>query len=350
MKIAYIVDKPGSALHINAMSRLRYQSYEIICANDFVSPCSLLNYLLKENFELVFFAWRQGLYDIGQTCREYKLKYLASLKVGFLVADYLGLKLERRENILMSFSNFYYVTNKDLFYKYSKTHNKFKPSGIIHDVPDLELISKYRLPKTRNSDDPIKVIWVGNSKWGERKGSIDHKGFNRILMPFSRIITGHQNCMNLQIIDSSKKRLPNSEVLKQISESDFLIQTSLSEGTGMPLLEALGLGVVAISTNVGVAPELFQSKDLNFLVEPDAKLIHERIHELSLNENLNSVYALSIFDRYLKLISKEIIHPKEIYETDYSQTAGKYEKITVSLKWIFRYAASKGNFSSRIDH
>lgn len=54
---------------------------------------------------------------------------------------------------------------------------------------------------------------------------------------------------------------------KYLTESHFLVQSSLSEGMGLSLAEALRVGTPVITTNVGIAGEVVSNSKNGFLVE-----------------------------------------------------------------------------------
>ena len=81
------------------------------------------------------------------------------------------------EKKLLEMCHYYYVTNLQLFSHYCNLLPDKKPLGVLHDLPDIQLINKVRqrVNKPKFSEKP-KVIWIGNSKWGSRQGVKDHKG------------------------------------------------------------------------------------------------------------------------------------------------------------------------------
>jgi glycosyltransferase involved in cell wall biosynthesis len=126
--------------------------------------------------------------------------------------------------------------------------------------------------------------------------------------------------------------LPQYQVLKCIRDSDILLQTSRNEGTGLPIIEALGLGTEVISNRVGVASEiLYESQILdNF----DIEKLHENIHASS---NLgNQENLIEQYDIYISNSVKESLvffDSIKSLPTDYFIK----QKIIIKLYWIYRY-------------
>jgi glycosyltransferase involved in cell wall biosynthesis len=197
---------------------------------------------------------------------------------------------------------------------------------------DLPYKIKKNVPKVKGLKQ--KIIWVGNSEWGSRQGVIDHKGFESTILPLKELIIQHDNCVDLQIVDSRKKSIKNEEVLKLIRTSDLLLQVSKSEGTGMPLLEALGLATPVLSPDIGIAKEVLFGNYHFMLSSVDAESVHERIHEL-LRNDYASILSKS-YKTYISLITKEnLIRIKK------SNIMPKYKslnyRVKIRLYWLYRY-------------
>jgi glycosyltransferase involved in cell wall biosynthesis len=337
----YIVDKHKSALWIAANSRLKISGGSILCSNQFPSPTTLLKAILDSEIKTVIFCWRKALLDINKSMifgtKFMKLSESKNLVV--LIPDYLGLETEslKIENCLLSMCHSYYVTNYNLYELYSKIFEK-KPSGVLHDIPDLTAIGIVRdIPKqTKNSPSKIRLIWVGNSKWGKRQGAIDHKGFKEIMVPLKRYISINGDCCEISIIDSSQNLLPYFDVLRKIRESDILIQTSKSEGTGLSTLEAMALETSVLSTPVGVFNEIVPMDLEEYFISNDLAEIHSKIHRINLEES--SGIFLNIWEKYLNIALSEKVKDFKIGSTSFkTQKVRIWITVETRIFWILRY-------------
>jgi glycosyltransferase involved in cell wall biosynthesis len=308
VKAIYVVDKYRSALWTAANSRIRLSGGKILCCNQFPSPNTLLNAILDSEIQTVVFCWRKALLDINKSvflstgC----IKLYENKNLVVLIPDYLGLedKWIETENQIISMSHSYYVTNYHLYELYSQIFEK-KPSGVLHDIPDLATLTiVQKIPKQiKSSASKLKLIWVGNSKWGKRQGAIDHKGYKEIIVPLKKYISLNGDCCELTLIDSGKGSLPYFDVLSKIRESDILIQTSKSEGTGLSALEAMALETSVLSTPVGVFSEIIPIDLENHLINSNLAEIHSKIHSINLKKSTNAF--LKTWEKYLDIALSE---------------------------------------------
>ncbi len=344
MKIVFVVDKKNSALYTNAYSRKLSTQDKVIVANEYSSPIKLLDKLLCESADIVFFTWRQAVFD--SLLADNSLKKLALLRaqslLGVLIPDHLGLMQERIqfEKKILDVCDYYFVTNMLLKEKYEENFGDFPPLAILHDLPNTELINSIKNTFPRIANNPPKIIWVGNSKWGARQNIKDHKGYFRCIEPLKHVILNHRCCFDFEVIDSSKEFVPQEKVLEKIRKSDILIQASRSEGTGIPLLEALGLGTPILTTPVGISMELLNMNPLHFIIDSDANKIHEQLHQI-FDTNLigTDVHLMYIFDRYISAARSENVIFNRIGKRNINIV--RYNNLRLQIKtkliWIYRY-------------
>jgi len=337
----YVVDKHKSALWTAANSRLKISGGKILCSNQFSSPNTLLKAILNSEIRTVIFCWRKALLDINNGILPgtgyFKLYEAKNLIV--LIPDYLGLETEslKIEHHIISMCHSYYVTNYNLYELYSKIFER-KPSGVLHDIPDLTILSIVKkIPKQiKNSPSKLKLIWVGNSKWGRRQGAIDHKGYKEIVVPLKRYLSVNGDCCELSLIDSSQNLLPYIDVLRKIRESDILIQTSKSEGTGLSTLEAMALETSVLSTPVGVFNEIVPMDLEDHYINHDLADIHSKIHRINLEES--AVTFLKIWEEYLDIALSEKVKDLKIGSIAFkAQKVRIWVKVEIRTFWIFRY-------------
>jgi glycosyltransferase involved in cell wall biosynthesis len=206
-----------------------------------------------------------------------------------------------------------------------------------HDLVDINTIHAHRDIEKIVSH---RVIWVGNSKWGERQGKNDHKGFWGVIMPLTKLLSDKST--TFKIIDSSRERLQHREVLEELSKSSMLLHPSKSEGTGLPVLEAALLGCFPITTNVGIAQELLQGEFSFLIVERDIKKFEKvvfLVNELGYLERLNLIRRAEVF---LKEINDERI-PRNLIsnKTTYPLHLNLLERILLLMRWSYRFHLSR---------
>jgi hypothetical protein len=306
-EILLISDTEHSALSISARCRSKLINAEVLYGDNFHSVNQLFDTIIEKNPLILFFVWRQSLLDLLNSITQEQRALLKQRRtLAVLIPDHLGLDNPKstQEFELLNYGDSYYVTSKILYEAYNSIPSIQKPFGILHDLPDVDLIRK-----TRNEIvqvDSNQVIWVGNSEWGSKQGYTDHKGYRSVIKPLGIILKNHKDCFKLKIVDSARKNVPNEEVLRQIHESSFLLLTSKSEGTGLPLLESLGLGITPLSTRVGIAPELLATHpELIQTLTPDG--IHEFLHNGNLGITFSRSEAIELFEEFIETISQEAL-------------------------------------------
>ena len=334
---AIVVDTLDSALGIAARRRAKIVNADVVAIVNFKTPNQLAKFLQSKKYELMVFSWRRGLLEAMSSSKfqNFIADNRSSTKIGLVVADYLGLdkKFLEQERELINYVDGYWTTNQDLFNRYSSTQGINRPIGILHDIPDYESIRCIR----NQSPKLKKIIWVGNSNWGSNYGKRDHKGFHEIIEPvFSKLektLPDYAFC----IIDSFKNPLNHLSVLKQIAESKIILQASINEGTGLPILEGLGLGVIPISTNVGVASELLKMDFENLLLDRDTLDFEKKILEVVKNQSNDFDKLLEIFECH---ISKIMLEPMDCHlvsrKSQYGENRRMNNFIKVFLLWNYR--------------
>ena len=334
--IIYVVDKKDSASHTAASARVAMSGGEILIANEYISTLHLLKSIDKKKGGIILFCWRKVLADILSSRKS--VDYYKSLDnkfaFAFLIPDHLGLesRFENFDLIMIKASDYYVVTSQLLFNEYSFKYPALRPKFIFHDLPDINLIEKIRENNPRKTHSGIKIIWVGNSTWGHRQGFKDHKGFKSVLKPLILEITRIGNCCDVKVIDSATEYVPQHKVLKQIRDSDILLQTSKNEGTGLTILEALGLGTNVVTSKVGIALELLNED--HFLKTLEADAIHRQIHKLV--SQTDQEYLYEKFHEHTSRSRTEslmIFKKNKIFPSKFLMK----QVLLIKLYWIYRY-------------
>lgn len=334
--LVIVVDRHDSALGTSAHNRARVDSRVLVlAAMDYPSPTSFLSRLAAQPLDLVMFTWRFVAWELMILKKQSKrLNSLPGLPlIAVLIPDHLGTSCPTitKEEELLEAIDYFLVTNLKLAESYSTSYpSKFR--GVLHDLPSDDLIQSLTADDL-DYRDRKGIIWIGNSKWGRNLGVVDHKGYHKVVMPMKSALSH----VAFTHFDSARKITPHKMVLRQLSESRYLIQTSKDEGTGLPLLEAMGMGTIPITTNVGVAEEVIP-EDLNFLiVERDPKdfiscyLKLEQMDLTLLSRKLRSAYK-----QFVERATRESI---EFQAERASRTirASTASKLVVKTKWLLRY-------------
>lgn len=338
-----IVDRKNSALWLVAKNREKAGLYKVFAAFDYIQPSLMISDILKLNPKIIIFAWRGCIGFIAKDYRSVRLlsKLSNESRIAVLIPDHLSTEQVRHKGHVdsLKFVDYFLVTSEKLHDIYQRSPYFEKLGGVLHDIPDVEYIENlYQGKKDIKSENT--VIWVGNSRWGVNQGFKDHKGLSGLLLPAFNLASEVIKDLQLTVIDSSKKRLPNHEVLEKIYSSNLLVQTSDSEGTGLPIVEASGLGVPVLTTNVGVAEELLVG-DLRYLIcssnpgELSSKIIAVVTREDEFNIRLRDAYK-----KYISTALQETLEPKK-----FVKNSGAWREINgrnfFSLIWLIRFLRSK---------
>jgi hypothetical protein len=333
-KFIIVVDNANSALATVAKQRQRFHECEVVFACDFDSPIKLLEYIIQSPPIRVLFAWRGALREaiMCKKSQELYFQLSESKTVHLLIPDLLGLHPLNQisEYQLLKTVHGYWVTSFELFHKYSEVFPSRVPLGVLHDLPNVEEILKVR----EMTLEQTGIVWVGNSKWGSNFGFVDHKGFSEIVKPLSRMFTRD---FPFRIIDSASSRLKNLSVLMEIRKSRILIQTSENEGTGLPVLEALGVGTVPVTTKVGIAEEILSGEFSSLIVSKSVSDFYSKIMELGEPSEDFSRSCISLFDAYVFRVASEQIEWTRGAVEFTNDTYSWFVRAETRLKWLIRF-------------
>jgi glycosyltransferase involved in cell wall biosynthesis len=153
--------------------------------------------------------------------------------------------------------------------KYTDGHDYFLFVGLIHKRKNLHNIFKaFDLFKER-SDNPYKLVVVGDKKWwaGEIEDTyLQMKHRDDVLM------LGRQ---------------PNEVVYELTAATTAVLYTSLFEGFGLPIVDAFNAEVPIITSNISSMPEI--AGDAAMIVDPyNPMQIAEAMIALSQDNNLRN--------------------------------------------------------------
>lgn len=264
---------------------------------------------------------------------------LQDSKILFSIPDYIGVNNKTTyEEFILKYADGYTVVSKELYELYSEMYPSNKPTAIMQDLPNCDLINTIFLEKIEKKE---QIIWVGNSLWGERLGFRDHKGYNRFVLPLFKTLDDLKISLDRKIIDRGIKFTPQVETLRKISQSKYLVQFSDSEGTGLPIIEACGLGTIPITTEVGVAKDLLKNEFNDLIVKNIDQAVEKIIHykDLNIGDKLINIYHL-----YVKKVENNIqkndfnqVKIDKIRRSLYISNSSSIHKFKIRLMWLYRY-------------
>jgi glycosyltransferase involved in cell wall biosynthesis len=322
-----------------SLKKLLMEGAKENAALDYLQPRLLIKAILRLRPTLVLFAWRGCLKDIANDYWSMRLLRGTDLKIsiGVTIPDHVE---DNRSNPSANyhpllFSDYFLVSSKILSELYRDSPYAARLAGILHDVPDYKYIEELNM-KSRPAGPRKTIIWVGNSKWGKNHGYVDHKGLDLVMKPAFEMVRKHDPEFQLIVIDSSIAYLDNHRVLEEIQSADVLIQTSASEGTGLPVIEAVGLGTLAISTKVGIAPEIFDGSLAGLICNRNPKEIANAIlSQYPIQKEIQGLLD-EAYKKFLNECFGESIGPRKILATNGLWRSHQGFRL-FSIKWLLRH-------------
>ncbi len=328
-----VVDRYESAIGIAAQNRFQNTLSTVISSDDFYSINGLLENLIEADAPQVLFAWRGALRGVWSSEKSLELfeKLRSSKRIFASVVDHAGIDSITTEKSIINLVDGYFVSSKELFDLYKRIFPTRPPIGILRDLPNYQAIVEIR--KTHKPAG-VRVIWVGNSTWGNHAGYRDHKGYSEIINPLFKYL-GDEFDFECIVVDSARNRISNLETLKLIHQSHVLVQASRNEGTGMPILEALGLNTAILTTNVGVAPELNLPSQNIFSRTDKIEEIANKIRNL-VNENRKTE---NLFDEYISHAFQiiDISNTSTMVGNKVPNVDKPLDRLVWELKWFRRW-------------
>ncbi|EHX1052280.1 glycosyltransferase, partial [Salmonella enterica subsp. enterica serovar Oranienburg] len=287
MNLFLIVDRLDWAFGIiaqNLATELIDFNVKIVCTDDFKTVADLIMYLRKNVKEksILHFFWRDYLMEVMNfTQRNLKYKeVLTNNIVTTHIPDHLftydDITNYERRIPLMNFVDGYFVSSSKLKDLYSGRPDFPPPHSIIYDLPTIPLSDGNH----QNNRERKKIVWIGNSKWGEYLGYKDYKGLNTIVLPALDKLKKSGYHFDFIKFDSSQSKTDREVILKTLSEADILIISSEYEGTPLPLLEAMANSCAIVSTDVGIANEVLPEEQRQYIVSRDPEAFYDSLRNL----------------------------------------------------------------------
>jgi glycosyltransferase involved in cell wall biosynthesis len=145
--------------------------------------------------------------------------------------------------------------------------------------------------------------------------------------------------LEFEVLDSKKIRVSNQEVIEKISRSRVLLQTSDSEGTGLPILEALGLGVAPVTRDVGIAKEILLGELSKFIVNTDLDDIEKTI-QIALKFK-NRELLINTYDSFIsRAKSENVVWQVTPILLPWERSA-PIKIVKIKIVWLYRHFISK---------
>ncbi|MBW2130342.1 MAG: glycosyltransferase [Deltaproteobacteria bacterium] len=133
-------------------------------------------------------------------------------------------------------------------------------------------------------------------------------------------------CKALEITRQVRFLGLHRDIPRVLSASDIFVNSSLSEGISIAILEAMGAGVPVVATAVGGNPDLIRHGETGLLVEPkDEDGLARALEFLILNPNEGSRMASAAFDFVKKNFDAPLIFERTL--TFYRKLAGKKARV-----------------------
>lgn len=345
-----VVDSQDSGLWRSAIAHSKNNSVRVIAATEYFSGRALAKAIIQTRPQYIIFSWRPAFDAVVFVNGPRGVIKSTSAAIFLLVPDHVGLDFisdEEQERILVS--DGLLVTSEILKREYLEYY-KVENIQILHDLPDFAQIDEI---KSRFIGRKInKIIWVGNSAWGERLGYKDHKGLHRFFLPAMKALQSIDDSLVFEVIDSARKKLPHEKVLQLVQEASCLVITSDSEGTCLPILEAAALGTPVVTFEVGIANELFYGHLRSQISKRElSALIQSVLNCLSNSESVSKVTA-SRMDEFRQEIEIELGNLKIPKGTDGKWRSSKQKySWRKSLRWKLRWVRNiYVNVLSKVSH
>lgn len=309
-KLAFVIDSRGWAfdnIAKNLKERLsNYYDIDIIPGDFFKSNVIKLLILCK-SYDAIHFFWRgylslidndeinKYIETLGFSKDEFIKEYIYNKNITMTICDHLFLNEEEywRTEKIFKYCNKYFVTSQKLKQIYENIEELDNPICVIHDGVDLQLYKPMNLERFDNIDT-ITIGWVGNSKFKDSENDDDLKGLRKIIKPAIKELQEENYNVQMKFADRNEALIPQEKMPEYYSQIDLYVCASKTEGTPMPVIEAMACGVPVISTDVGIAQEaLGKLGKKNILKERSKQALKDKIIEIINNKEI------------LKEISKE---------------------------------------------
>lgn len=332
----FVVDEAHSPLWRVAQSHALSRNIQVISASDFFSVYQMAKKISAIGADFVVFSWR-GAFDAVLSSRRARITLLNSgVNIYLLIPDLIGIHhVSGSEQNRITMADGVLVTSRELQEKYHSVYG-VENVQVLHDYPPFKEIEAVR--EEESVRNPLQIVWVGNSKWGERAGFVDHKGLMTFAVPVINEIRKSRPDITFVSIDSAVERIPYLNVLRTIRRSACLIFTSESEGTGLPLIESAILGTPVVTLNVGVAPEILKGDLANLISLKEVPIFASKVLEVLADVERYSALILGESSRYRIAITGDFDELNlGCHQNGSWRDQGSPQSSIQCLKWKYRW-------------
>jgi glycosyltransferase involved in cell wall biosynthesis len=338
----FVVDEMDSPLWRVANSHSLRSGNRVVAANQYVSAFSMIREVLRAPTSYLIFTWRGAFDSVLQSERARQLLRKEQVSIFLLIPDLIGIHQKSEiEQSRINSADGLLVTSEELL-KYYKEVYELRSIQVLHDLPPMDMFR--RLASSEIYRNSRKIIWVGNSKWGERMGFVDHKGLRTFALPVFQELQKKFGDLTLTVIDSASEKISYDKVLYEIASSTCLIFTSNSEGTGLPIIEAAALGTPLVSLKVGIAPELLRENLVKLISPKDIKEFVDKVSYVLNNYEEISREVSQAAQKYMTKILGDFESLKlEGLETGMWRIQKQQRKLINIVKWKFRWLRYLGS-------
>lgn len=300
-----VVDTRGWAFsHVAQYIQQNVKGYhfDILYTEDYKTHPSFLKAVRQCGPEILFFFSRTFLFNLINYLSVYSRQYRELLTNRCILTTIPDHALSHSRQ-LKHYSRYFeltdgYITiNEHLFKTYTDSPIVKSPYGVIHDHPVL-LLEPIPRSTVKDSSVPLNVIWVGNSRWGKTYGYKDHKGLEGIIKPAFHILVSEGVPVKLDIFDSSRQIYTKETIEQAMNNADVLVCASSTEGTPLPVVEAMGHGCAIVSTDVGIVSNVLPAIQKEFIVDREVDAFKSAIKILHDNRSLMSEISKANSQQY----------------------------------------------------
>lgn len=231
---------------------------------------SIVHLFWREHVGLLGSEWhRQQLAALGLDASDFDRRYLRRPLLSTAIYDHLLLdkkSLQQRARLFRDRVSGYYVASDKLRAIYAAIDGFPPPLAVLEDGVDLDVFYPRKLARFDDIEAREVVIgWAGNSKWSAELE--DFKGVHTILKPAIEQLRAEGHAITTRFADRQERRIAHEEMPAYYAGIDVYVCTSKIEGTPNPVLESMACGVPVVTTDVGIVPQAFGSRQMQFVLE-----------------------------------------------------------------------------------
>jgi len=298
------------AQYLKPLLETKYNVH-ILYSGDFKHPGKLLDELNKfDKIDYIHFFYRGYLkqlleYIAANQIKNEKLDKFLKIATTTSIPDHLFINdqksiLEYLATLL--FADHYYTTSTKLHNIYS--HINFYPKPWKNVIFDNIVVDSKEPNFAIN--DKLVVTWIGNSAWGEWHFHKDYdpKGYHSVVVPTFKELQQSDEIEAI-VADGHKKKRSKQEIFEILQRTDILLIAATTDGTPLPLIEAMASGCAIISTHNGIAPEVLPEIQQNFILNKDPREFISAIRELDRDRKLLAELKQQNFDAYKNIFCNQ---------------------------------------------